>query len=63
MAGSYIPIGGRRGDRRPAEARGAHGGAVRRGIGVAAEDEARYRGCEIWEPMGTVGNLWECISE
>lgn len=32
--------GGRRGDRRPVEARGAHGGAVRRDIGVAAEDEA-----------------------
>lgn len=32
--------GGLRGDRRPDEAHGAHGGAVRRGIGVAAEDEA-----------------------
>ena len=43
-----ISLGGRRGDRRPVEARGAHGGAVRRDIGVAAEDEVRYRGWETW---------------
>jgi hypothetical protein len=49
---AHISLGGLRGDRRPDEAHGAHGGAVRRGIGVAAEDEARYRG---W---GTYGNTW-----